>query len=167
MPGFLYDKNDDTNDDSVEEKSEKEESNEEESVDEKEKSEDESEDEIQEGGIPKFQKIYTAKTIILSKKNRLATYTLTNQWKGSAVGTKCKKYSVKLSNNTNLMVGHNNPKKMNISLYNHGHSGYYFYCYDGKLYSELGDQGKAYSIASYDNGTIISCSLDKKVKLKV
>jgi len=121
-------------------------------------SESESEDEDE---IPKFNPKIANTGIKFTKKDRIAT-SGSSGWQ-TCLATKSTKYSIKVLSGCQCFMLGFATKDIKLSGSNYESNGYYFYIYNGTLYSQGGDWAKAYStkFGSTAN-TIYGAAYDKK-----
>jgi len=107
-----------------------------------------------------FQPNYCGSKATLSNSNRrIRIDSSLKEYNCAALGTKCNHFSIRLLNNcTDLMVGVA-PQGINKEGYNYSNCGWYLDCRSGGLYSQSGDENKAYAHKCYDNGTVITATL--------
>jgi hypothetical protein len=130
-----------------------------------EKSSEESEEEEEGNGVPKFQKkFYSKLSLTLSKNMKKIVYNLTSVWQGSALGTSCSRYTVKLMNCNYLMIGFA-PKTISLAGDNNEKCGFYLYLNKCSKYSQDGDRDVSYSSADYTDGVVYGAEYNKNVIL--
>jgi hypothetical protein len=124
-----------------------------------------SEEEEEGNGVPKFQKkFYSKLSLTLSKNMKKIVYNLTSVWQGSALGTSCSRYTVKLMNCNYLMIGFA-PKTISLAGDNNEKCGFYLYLNKCSKYSQDGDRDVSYSSADYTDGVVYGAEYNKNVIL--
>jgi len=104
---------------------------------------------------------YQVQLYNFQKKNKVAKYT-SDDWQGTALGSKSSKFGVKLVNSScmYLMIGMA-PKNINKSGNNYTSCGFFFYITSGTLYSQNGDSDKSYASGDESQGVIYGVKWDK------
>jgi len=129
-------------------------------------SEDEEEEEEEDGegggGLPKFQKKLSSTFHTFDKKLRVSSHSASSSWH-TCMATKANKYSIKILSGCSCMMMGFAPKNINLNGSNYNSCGYYFYNYNGTLYSGNGKSGTSFS-NDYGNqvNTIYGAVYDKK-----
>jgi len=124
------------------------------------KSEEEEEDSDSDG-IPRFTPKLSSTTLKFSKGNKVATYSGSSNWQGTALASKSLKWGVKLLNNcSDLMIGLA-PKSINKSGNNYNSCGYYFYTSNGYKYAQS-NLCQSFTSGGYANGTVYGFEYNKK-----
>jgi len=125
------------------------------------KSEEEEEEDSDSDGIPRFTPKLSSTTLKFSKGNKVATYSGSSNWQGTALASKSLKWGVKLLNNcSDLMIGLA-PKSINKSGNNYNSCGYYFYTSNGYKYAQS-NLCQSFTSGGYANGTVYGFEYNKK-----
>jgi len=111
------------------------------------KSDSESEDEDE---LPRFQPKLGSTTVTYQKAHKIALYTGSSGWNGTALGKKAKKYSIKILGECQSLMYGFAPKTINKAGNNYTTCGYYFYLYNGCSYGQNGKNGDSFS-SEYGN----------------